>query len=162
LFAARTDIYATRWENTRAGKAGWLPAVRGGWRKGIRHQDRDYLPLTKEVLRAHLTGEVHLGLYPLLDGDLCWWLAADFDGPMAMLDALAYLKAARACAVPMGIPVLARPDESGRGQSGRAPLQRSHRRHDVNTGVLASSLAKRAPGYLSLGFPDPRRSASTR
>lgn len=40
LFAARTDIYATRWENSRAGKAGWLPAVRGGWRKGARHEDR--------------------------------------------------------------------------------------------------------------------------
>jgi superfamily II DNA or RNA helicase len=37
-----------------------------------------------------------------------------------------------------------------------------HDYHDVNTGVLASSLAKRAPGYVSLGFPDPRRSASTR
>jgi superfamily II DNA or RNA helicase len=32
-----------------------------------------------------------------------------------------------------------------------------HDYHDVETGVLASSLAKRAPGYLSLGFPDPRR-----
>ena len=30
LFAARIDIYATRWENARTGKAGWLPAVRGG------------------------------------------------------------------------------------------------------------------------------------
>jgi hypothetical protein len=28
--------------------------------------------------------------------------------------------------------------------------------HDQNEGVLASSLAKRAPGYISLGFPDPR------
>lgn len=27
LFTARTDIYAVRWENTRTGKAGWLPAV---------------------------------------------------------------------------------------------------------------------------------------
>jgi len=33
--------------------------------------------------------------------------------------------------------------------------------HD-DTGVLASSLAKRAPGYTSLGFPDPRRSLSRR
>ncbi len=32
-----------------------------------------------------------------------------------------------------------------------------HDYHDVATGVLASSLAKRAPGYTSLGFPDPRR-----
>jgi superfamily II DNA or RNA helicase len=37
-----------------------------------------------------------------------------------------------------------------------------HDYHDINTGVLASSLAKRAPGYASLGFPDPRRSTSTR
>ncbi|HEX5119449.1 MAG TPA: DEAD/DEAH box helicase family protein [Pseudonocardiaceae bacterium] len=105
LFGARTDIYATRWENTRAGKSGWLPAVRGGWRKGVRHEDRDYLPLDRTVLRAHLTGELHVGLYPLLDGGLCWWLAADFDGPMAMLDALAYLKAARAWAVPAALEV---------------------------------------------------------
>lgn len=33
-----------------------------------------------------------------------------------------------------------------------------HDHHDIDTGVLASSLAKRAPGYLSLGFLDPRKS----
>jgi superfamily II DNA or RNA helicase len=33
-----------------------------------------------------------------------------------------------------------------------------HDYHDIATGVLASSLAKRTPGYTSLGFPDPRRS----
>jgi hypothetical protein len=38
LFGARTDVYATRWENTRTGKAGWLPAVAGGWRRGSRHE----------------------------------------------------------------------------------------------------------------------------
>jgi superfamily II DNA or RNA helicase len=31
-----------------------------------------------------------------------------------------------------------------------------HDYHDVQEGVLASSLAKRASGYISLGFPDPR------
>jgi hypothetical protein len=34
LFRARADVYAVRWENPRAGKAGWMPAVAGGWRKG--------------------------------------------------------------------------------------------------------------------------------
>jgi len=34
-----------------------------------------------------------------------------------------------------------------------------HDYHDENTGVLASSLAKRAPGYTSLGFTDPRQLA---
>ncbi|HKS48259.1 MAG TPA: DEAD/DEAH box helicase family protein [Amycolatopsis sp.] len=105
LFAARRDIYAVRWENPRTGKAGWLPAVRGRWRKGVRHEERDHLPLTKEVVRAHLSGETHIGLYPLLDGDLCHWLAADFDGPAAVLDALAYLKAARTWSVPAGLEV---------------------------------------------------------
>jgi hypothetical protein len=46
LFASRTDVYATRFDNPRTGKGGWVPAVRGGWRKGTRHEDRDYLPLT--------------------------------------------------------------------------------------------------------------------
>jgi superfamily II DNA or RNA helicase len=32
-----------------------------------------------------------------------------------------------------------------------------HDYHDAATGVLAASLPKRAPGYTSLGFPDPRR-----
>jgi hypothetical protein len=38
-----------------------------------------------------------------------------------------------------------------------------HDYHDLRTPVLAATLAKRAPGYTSLGFADPRRisSAST-
>ena len=32
-----------------------------------------------------------------------------------------------------------------------------HDYHDELTPVLASSLAKRAPGYTSLSFPDPRK-----
>jgi hypothetical protein len=64
LFAARTDVYAVRWENARTGKAGWLPAVRGGWRKGVPHSERAYLPLTAELLATHLSGDVHVGLYP--------------------------------------------------------------------------------------------------
>ena len=31
-----------------------------------------------------------------------------------------------------------------------------HDYHDVQVPVLAAALAKRAPGYVSLGFPDPR------
>lgn len=48
LFAVRQDIYAIRFDSRRTGKAGWVPAVCGGWRKGVRHADRDYLPLTAE------------------------------------------------------------------------------------------------------------------
>ncbi len=43
-----------------------------------------------------------------------------------------------------------------RSHPGKATAE-VHDYHDVATGVLTSSLAKRAPGYTSLGFPDPRR-----
>ncbi|HEU5267507.1 MAG TPA: hypothetical protein VFU35_12450, partial [Jatrophihabitans sp.] len=82
-----------------------MPAVRGGRLKGIPTSQRKYLPLTEEVVHDHLSGAIDLGLSPLLDGDSCCWLAADFDGPAAMLDALAYLKAARAAAVPAALEV---------------------------------------------------------
>jgi superfamily II DNA or RNA helicase len=36
-----------------------------------------------------------------------------------------------------------------------------HDYHDTRTGVLAATLAGRAPGYTSLGFPDPRRITPT-
>jgi hypothetical protein len=95
LFGARTDVYAVRWENARTGRAGWMPAVAGGWRKGTPPSAQTYLPLTSEVLFEHLSGRLHIGLCPLLEGDRCRWLAADFDGSAAVLDALAHLKAAR-------------------------------------------------------------------
>ncbi len=105
LFRARTDVYAITWENARSGTSGWVPAVEGGWRKGATAGTRRYLPLTADVLAAHLTGDVHIGLYPMLPGDQTCWLAADFDGPAAMLDALAYLKAARALGAPAALEV---------------------------------------------------------
>jgi superfamily II DNA or RNA helicase len=151
LFAARSDVYAIRFDNPRTGKAGWVPAVRGGWRKGIRHEDRDYLPLTPAVLGAHLKGEVHIGLYPLLDGDKCWWLAADFDGPEAMFDALMYLKAGRALQVPVALEV----SRSGVGAhawvffTSPVPAELARR---LGTGLLREAMAIR--GRMTLASYD--------
>jgi hypothetical protein len=102
LFAGRDDVYALRWENNRTGKSGWGPAVRGGW-ANARRPDRQYLPLTDQVAESHLAGEVHAGLYPLLSGDTCRLLACDFDGAGWVLDALAYLDAARAAGIPAAL-----------------------------------------------------------
>ena len=82
-----------------------MPAAPGGFRKGVRTADRQYLPLTEEVITRHLRGDLEIGLYPLLDSDRCHWLAADFDGPTALLDALAYLKAARVQGVTAALEV---------------------------------------------------------
>ena len=134
LFAARTDIYATRIENSRTGWKGWLPAVRGGWQRGIPHERRDYLPLTTDVLAAHLKGDVHVGVYPLLDGDRCWWLAADFDGQDALTEALMYVKAGRAFGVPVALEVSRSGWVCTRGSSSPRQCQR-RRKPDCAGGV---------------------------
>jgi superfamily II DNA or RNA helicase len=110
-FRARPDVYAVRWENARTGAKGWMPAVAGGWRKGMDRGRAAYLPLTAEIVAAHLVGDVFIGLYPLLTDNSCCFLVADFDGPAAMLDALAYGKAARAGGVPAALEI----SQSGRG-----------------------------------------------
>lgn len=111
LFRCRTDVYALRWENRRDGRSGWMPAIRGHWRKGMSRAEAQFLPLTPDVIGQHLHGDVHVGLYPLGDDDTCWWVAADFDKEAAMLDALAFMKAARAHSVPAALEV----SQSGRG-----------------------------------------------
>lgn len=106
LFAGRDDVYALRWENARAGKAGWSPAVVGGWSRtgqGTGQAPRRYLPLTDEVVIRHLTGRETVGLYPLLRGDTCRLVACDFDGPGWALDALAYLDACSAAGAPAAL-----------------------------------------------------------
>ncbi|MHB8450872.1 MAG: TOTE conflict system archaeo-eukaryotic primase domain-containing protein [Mycobacteriales bacterium] len=105
LFRARSDVYAVRWDSDRTGRGGWMPAVQGGFRKGVRPADRKYLPLAEEVVARHLSGNLEIGLYPLLDNDKCHWPAADFDCATALLDALAHLKAARAYGVTAALEV---------------------------------------------------------
>lgn len=148
LFAARTDVYAVRWENARSGKSGWMPAVRGGWRKAIPAAQQQFLPLTDEAVTAHLSGEIDIGLYPLLDGDRTCWLAADFDGPAAMLDALAYLKASRAAGAPAALEV----SRSGVGvhvwMFFTAPVP-SVTARQVGTGLLREAIALRGRMDLS-------------
>ncbi len=110
LFVGRSDVYAARWANERTGKAGWSPQVEGGW-ANARRPDKRYLPVTEDVVRGHLAGGSHVGLYPLMDGDTCRLLACDFDGAGWLLDALAYHDSARAA----GIPVALERSRSGDG-----------------------------------------------
>jgi superfamily II DNA or RNA helicase len=68
LFSGREDIHAVRWENSRTGKSGWSPAVVGG-PSNARRPDREYVALTDAAIESHLTGRIHVGLYPLLSYD---------------------------------------------------------------------------------------------
>jgi hypothetical protein len=93
-FGGYADVYALRWADKRTEKSGWTPAVRrepGNARK----PDRGYLPLSDEVVAAHLAGSIHAGQYPLPPNGTCRVLAFGFDGNGWSLDALAHLEAAR-------------------------------------------------------------------
>ena len=120
-------------------------------RRGHTTRQRDYLPLTADVLAGHLKGNAHVGVYPLLDGDRCWWLTADFDGPDALTEALMYVKAGRAFGVPVALEV----SRSGIGMHAwtffTAPVPAETARR-LGTGLLREAMAIR--GKVSLASYD--------
>ncbi len=86
--------------------------------------------------------------YPLLDGDRCWWLAADFDGQDALTEALMYAKAGRAFGVPVALEV----SRSGVGMHGwvffTAPVPAGTARR-LGTGLLREAMAIRGKVNLA-------------
>ncbi|MEX0810893.1 MAG: hypothetical protein WD048_01670 [Chitinophagales bacterium] len=94
LFKGREDVFAIRWEKraqTSGGgnKSGYMPAyhydpymyrlhkMKGGTFKD--YKDKTYLPLTDQQLLKHFNGEKLIGIYPLLQDNTSWFIAADFD-----------------------------------------------------------------------------------
>ncbi|MBO7673785.1 MAG: DEAD/DEAH box helicase family protein [Atopobiaceae bacterium] len=115
LFRGRTDVYAQGYEgkSTKPGKLSYWPYCRLRWVRGTcpkltdksaRCRDCDhpsYAPLTIDVVRNHCTGHRDrrgriqaVGIY-VVDGDVCYLLAADFDGPGWQDAAAAYRDACR-------------------------------------------------------------------
>lgn len=63
IFKGREDVYPRRFESRKTGKAGYQPACRNEWVKGVCNKPRipcskcdnqDFLPITDEVIRSHL------------------------------------------------------------------------------------------------------------
>jgi hypothetical protein len=89
------------------------------------------------------------GFYPMLDGDRCWWLAADFDGQeTASTEALMYVKAGRAFGVPVALEV----SRSGVGMHAwvffTAPVAAGIARR-LGTGLLREAMAIRGKVNLA-------------
>lgn len=87
-FKGRTDLYAKRWTSNKTGKSGYLPVCKNEFslykcdKPRVKCSEcpyRELLPLTEDVVKKHLKGEITIGIYPLLPGDLCNFLAIDFD-----------------------------------------------------------------------------------
>ena len=88
LFKGREDIYPFRWENTKTGKAGYSIACANEWKKGLCNKpkikcsnctNQSFVPVSDEIIKKHLIGEITIGVYPMLHNETCWFLAIDFD-----------------------------------------------------------------------------------
>ena len=87
LFKGREDVFAIRWE--KEGKAGFMPAYNLDWKEYAKHKadggslkdfhNKSYQLLTDDKLSQHLTGKEIIGIYPLLQDNTSWFIAADFD-----------------------------------------------------------------------------------
>ena len=100
LFRGREDVYAVRWES-RKGKSGYSPACAHEWdplfcrKPCARCNNGKYLPISDEVICDHVLGKHTVGIYPLLQDETCWFLAADFDKDGWQDDARAFLDVCR-------------------------------------------------------------------
>jgi len=100
LFKGRSDVYPKLWISKKTGKKGYSPVCENEWvnglcKKGVikcgECQNRKFSPLTDEVVIRHLKGEIVIGIYPMLEDETCFFLAADFDRQNWQDDALAFL-----------------------------------------------------------------------
>lgn len=100
LFKGREDVFAFRWE--KGNKNGYMPAyyydpymyrahkMKGGTFQN--YNDKTYLKLTDQEILKHLKGEHLMGVYPLLQDNTSYFLAADFDEANWLNDARKFLK----------------------------------------------------------------------
>jgi superfamily II DNA or RNA helicase/very-short-patch-repair endonuclease len=110
LFRGREDVYPRRFESRRTGKFGYQPACGNEWVRGVCEKPRikctaclhqHFLPVTDHVVRWHLCGhddsgrEFVMGVYPLLQDETCFFLAADLNKPQWQQDADAILETCR-------------------------------------------------------------------
>ncbi|MET3501855.1 superfamily II DNA or RNA helicase [Mucilaginibacter rubeus] len=101
LFKGREDVFALRWE--KSGKSSYMPAysfdphryrlhkIKGGTFQTF--IDKTYQALTDDHLIKHLEGERVVGIYPLLQDNTSWFIAADFDEADWITECKAFIKA---------------------------------------------------------------------
>lgn len=111
LFHGREDVYPKRWES-KNNNSGYSPVCSNEWNpaycdkprvKCNKCPNRQYVAVTDKVIYDHLAGKQTIGVYPLLPGDLCWFLAIDFDGTEWVDDVSAFLETCLTLKVPAAL-----------------------------------------------------------
>ncbi|WP_240630493.1 TOTE conflict system archaeo-eukaryotic primase domain-containing protein [Alteromonas sediminis] len=113
LFRGRTDIFANRWQN-KQGRSGYSVACDNEWVQGIcnkpriKCQDcnhRQFTELNDSVIYRHLAGQHIVGLYPLIQDNTCYFLAADFDKGQWQEEVKAMSKACHNFGIPHALEI---------------------------------------------------------
>ena len=156
VFKGREDVYARRYHSTTTGKAGYTPVCKNEWVHGLCDKkkyrcaecpDREFRPLTANVVKAHLIGRDSLcrdvaAIYPMLKDDKTWLLAADFDEENWKLDVTAFCKSCKEAGL---VPAVER-SRSGNGAhvwfffSEPVPAADARR---LGTGLLTQTMSRR-------------------
>ncbi len=119
LFRGRTDVYAFRWQNSKTGKSGYSPVCRNKWIEGKCNMKqvacaacpyREPAVLDDSTVFNHLLGNDPLyrdviGLYPLLSGNSCFFLAMDFDEKSWRTDCLHVRSVCTQQAIPLSVEI---------------------------------------------------------
>jgi len=119
LFRSRNDIYAIRHE--KEGRSIYMPAYKVDWGDYEAHKAaggtfKDYkkkelIPFGDEAIISHLSGKETVGIYPLLEDNTSFFIAADFDEANWMET----VKRLHACCISYKIPSYIECSRSGNG-----------------------------------------------
>lgn len=130
LFVGRQDVFALRWYNAKSNKSGYSPVCENKWKTGKCDMKKYacaacpfklHVPLSDRYIFNHLAGKDStcrdvVGLYPLMEGDVCRVLAFDFDSHTGSSDtwkkdAAAVCKTCAAFSIPVSVEI----SRSGKG-----------------------------------------------
>jgi len=120
LFWGREDVYARLWISKKTGRAGYSPVCKNEWvpeickkpiMKCSQCPNREFLPLSDDVICKHLKGAYVVGIYPMLQDESCYFLAVDFDKE----DWVDNVSTFKQTCLQEGVPVAVERSRSGNG-----------------------------------------------
>lgn len=125
VFKGRPDLYAKRYYSEKTGKSGYTPVCKNEWSyvlcdkrkyKCADCPNREFTHLSAEAVKAHLIGQDVFfrdvaAIYPMLEDNTTYLLAADFDEKNWQADVSAFCK----CCKEFGITPAVERSRSGNG-----------------------------------------------
>jgi superfamily II DNA or RNA helicase len=120
FFRGRDDVYPRFWISKKTGKSGYSPVCKNEWIPKICNKsiikcqecpNREFIPINDEIIRKHLEGVYIIGVYPMLQDETCYFLAADFDKEDWVENVFAFKKTC----IQEGVPVAIERSRSGNG-----------------------------------------------